>query len=261
MPACANCSKPITDREKQASLQCSACKGQIHLGCTELQTEDRVTRQAVRGLKILCNGCSANIEMFSNLKALLEDHKIELHARIDQINVKSEEISQKLESIEKKLVNFDDVSSPVYTDKIANEAVDRINRAKNVFIRGVPEAAGDVQAKKSSDKMAVDLVLRTVESDAQPITFFRVGKPNQRFPRMNKLVMPGEHDAKQILRNKGKLLENSGTRNLTVIDDKTPVQLECLKILRTELDTRKRNGESNLTIRYVQGVPKIVNFR
>lgn len=40
-------------------------------------------------------------------------------------------INGKLEAIESKLSMVD------YTNKITNETVDRINRARNVFIRGV----------------------------------------------------------------------------------------------------------------------------
>ncbi|XP_050514926.1 uncharacterized protein LOC126890122 [Diabrotica virgifera virgifera] len=65
--------------------------------------------------------------------------------------------------------------------------------------------------------------------------------------------MQNEHEAKHILKNKKKLLQNVSLKNVSIIDDKTPNQIECLKELRMELEQRKSNGEENLTIKYIQG--------
>uniref|UniRef100_A0A6P7G4K3 Uncharacterized protein LOC114334099 n=1 Tax=Diabrotica virgifera virgifera TaxID=50390 RepID=A0A6P7G4K3_DIAVI len=257
---CANCLKAINDRERSA-LQCDACKRGIHLACTELLQDDRITRCKVRGIKIICNSCSSNIEAFSNLKSILKEYNDDLQLKISQIDEKIAEITTKFNDLEIKLSSADQHSSPQFAENIANEAVDRINRAKNVIVRGVPESTGDIQTKKDEDKKFLEEILSAVECNATPVTFFRVGKVGDRFPRMIKMVMNNEYEAKQILRNKRKLLEKTKTKNVSIVDDKTPMQVNFLKELRSELETRKENGEQNLTIKYIRGIPKITNFR
>lgn len=252
MSTCSNCSKPVNTNDRK--LQCDGCKRQIHMTCTDVSADDRVTRQRVRGLSILCNNCSSNVSNFSELKTLL-DFKTEIHKKINDFD-------DKLTQLNNKLSQFDAVNSIEFTDNIANEAVDRIVRAKNIIIRGVPEtSSGDAQLRKDDDTNKIKLVLDTVGCHETPITFYRVGKTNQKFPRMIKVVMPSEHHAKNILRNKSKLLEEKRTEKFSIIDDKTPTQQQRLRELRSELDTRKNNGEHDLTIRYTNGIPKISKFR
>lgn len=256
--ACANCAGSISSSESARTLQCDGCKRSIHLACTDVSSEDRVTRHKIRGLKILCNKCSTNMDNFNDIKKLLEDFKNEFKKEfINDMDI----VKDKIDALTRKLENIDNLSSVQFTDKIANEAVDRINRAKNVFIRGVPEADGDINTRKESDKKIVETVLTTVNCNTKPVATFRIGKSNSKYPRMIKVVMNNEFEARQILRNKKKLLETNCTKNISVIDDKTPVQVQCLKELREELDMRKRKGEPNLTIKYIHGCPKIVNFR
>lgn len=265
MSTCANCSKLIDDRESSKQLQCDACKQLIHLACTDLRAEDRVTRHKLRGIKILCNNCCSNVESFANLKTLLIDLKDDLQSKIEQIDQKTKlvfnDITERLVHIENRLSTEDQSAPPKIADTVVNEAVDRINRAKNIFVRGVPEITGDIETKKNHDGGILKNILDTVMCNSTPVTFFRIGKPTNSFPRMIKVIMQNEHEAKHILKNKKKLLQNVSLKNVSIIDDKTPNQIECLKKLRKELEERKSSGEENLTIKYIQGVPKIVNFR
>ncbi|KAL3276289.1 hypothetical protein HHI36_024177, partial [Cryptolaemus montrouzieri] len=120
--------------------------------------------------------------------------------KIDEINQKALSVDQKLSTIDSKISKVDYISSTQFADNIANEAVDRI-------IRGIPESAGDLSAKIEHDIEIVDDVLRTLECDSAPTTLFRIGKSNNKHPRMIKIVMNNEQDTKRILRNKNKLLE------------------------------------------------------
>lgn len=268
MPSfCSNCSKVVGDRD--SALQCDGCKRSLHMECTGLSSTDRVTRQKVRGLSILCNACTSNLSTFADFKKIINELKSDIQEKIGDLKTDMLKtidnyntlLSAEIASLNNKLSNVESLNSIEITDKIANEAVERISRAKNVFIRGVPEPAGDTQNKKDSDRRIIEEVLNAVTCSAEPVSLYRVGKPNQRFPRMLKVVMPTESDAKYILKNKKRLLEHTSTRTFTIIDDKTPIQQQYLKQLRAELDTRLKNGERDLTIKYVHGSPKIVSFR
>jgi hypothetical protein len=67
--------------------------------------------------------------------------------------------------------------------------------------------------------------------------------------------------AKEVLRNKNKLINSDLPRSISISDDKTSKQLEYLKNLRTELQLRRDNGEDNITIKYVKGIPSFIESK
>lgn len=251
-PACANCLKPIAERSSK--LQCDGCKKAIHLSCTELSSDDRITRHKIRGVSIVCNPRSQNLGSVAELKEILLNFKTDIQRQIDDLNNKLVELNDKISTVE----SFNTVE---FVDSTANEALERINRSRNVLIRGVPEVEGDIPSCKDHDLAKIKEILHTVSSQSIPVSFHRIGRANQRFSRMIKVIMASESEAKFILKNKSKVLENRATKNVSIIDDKTPVQQERLKELRKELESRKNNGEEDITIKYIQGVPKITKFR
>jgi hypothetical protein len=67
--------------------------------------------------------------------------------------------------------------------------------------------------------------------------------------------------AKEVMRNKNKRINSDLPRSISISDDKTSKQLEYLKNLRTELQLRRDNGEDNITIKYVKGIPSIIESK
>ena len=75
-------------------------------------------------------------------------------------------------------------------------------------------------------------------------------------------MLPNDLDVRTVLRNKKMLMGKPNTAQYSIISDQTPMQEKFLKDLRTELEDRKASGEKNITIKYIDGNPKIVsNFR
>lgn len=46
--------------------------------------------------------------------------------------------------------------------------------------------------------------------------------------------------------------------NIKMYADQTPTQQQFLRSPKLELEMRTRNGEKNLMIKYIKGVPKII---
>ncbi|KAK9718547.1 hypothetical protein QE152_g23132 [Popillia japonica] len=63
---------------------------------------------------------------------------------------------------------------------------------------------------------------------------------------------------KDIIRLKHKLKSNEQYKNIFLKKDETAYQREMFKKCQEEVDQRKMAGESNLSIRYVKGIPKII---
>jgi hypothetical protein len=49
-------------------------------------------------------------------------------------------------------------------------------------------------------------------------------------------------------------------QNILIVPDRTPRQLDYYRQLKVQLNERQRNGETNLTIKYISGQPKIVHL-
>lgn len=255
MPVCANCSQQVGESKH---LTCDACKRALHLNCTDVSLkDDRVTRMKMRNIRIVCNQCSANIDQFSNLETLLKSFRQDIKEQLDGFAAKFEDINKKLSTI-------DHLNSVDFTEDIASEAFDRLNRARNIMIKGVPEVAGQKEVKKEHDRKIVADVLGKVGSEATPVAILRVGgvNTNSPYPRGIKVVLSSEQEAKHVFRNSGKLLESRETKDFRITDDKTALQIKYLNSLREQLESRKKNGEADITIKYIRGQPKIVkNFR
>ena len=81
--------------------------------------------------------------------------------------------------------------------------------------------------------------------------------------RLDKIVADKIRPLKLILESKKKaeiLFKNNlfKNENLSIGNDKTSHEKELLSLVRTELQYRLENGESNLTIKFVNNTPTIV---
>lgn len=256
MPSCANCTGSIAGKP---NIQCDCCKREIHIACTGLQVDDRITRNRARCIKIVCNTCSGNIDQLADLKASFDEVKSSLLGKIEALERKFSEVSNNVSTV----LNRQTVHDPKEKEAIIQETVDRISRSRNVIVRGVPEVTGSLEERRRHDSAKVSEMLTAMNSSALPISVIRMGKASagnggESRPRALKVVLPDRSSAVSVLRNKSKLLEARAYRGVTVSDDKTPAQITYLNELRAELQRRTDDGEPNLTIKYKRGVPEIM---
>ncbi|KAJ3662494.1 hypothetical protein Zmor_006840 [Zophobas morio] len=170
MSACANCPKPLGN---EASITCDNCNSRLHVVCTGLQNDDRITRNKVRNVKIYCNRCTTIAEQRTALPQLFDNLAEDLVSKLEQ------KINDKFAAIKEKINNLQSSpSNPELFEEVANEAVERIIRSKNVIIRGLPESVGNVEAKIQNDTVKVSNILKTISTDAIPEKVIRLGKPS-----------------------------------------------------------------------------------
>jgi hypothetical protein len=138
--------------------------------------------------------------------------------------------------------------SSLQFEEVTSEAVERIIRAKNVIIYGVPESSGTAEQRQTKDAAEIQKIISAITPEAIPQKIICIGKPNSSNTRPLKVSLSNDLIAKEVLRNKNKLINSDLPRSISISDDKTPKQLEYLKNLRTELQLRRDNGEDNITI-------------
>lgn len=159
-----------------------------------------------------------------------------------------------VESMESKQ-SKDGTSEVLASEKIINELQERAVRSKNLIIVGLPEqTATENSARQFGDKKDAQETLQSVVSkNYKIIKTLRLGKYTPGKNRPLKVFLENQFEVREILRNRNKLSDK-----LKIYSDQTPTQKIMMQELSQELNRRKNNGEVNLTIKYVKGIPKIV---
>lgn len=182
------------------------------------------------------------------------DVKIEQHSQI--LNSHSLEISKCKADIQ-QLQTCNSQRNPAQVEETIKETLDRIQRANNIIIYNVPESDNDTDIRLVHD------VTRLILGDGTqlPLDIIRIGKKTlgNKNPRPIKVTYPTSFLVRQLLRNKVRLA-NSTYSSVNIKSDLTPKQASYLTFLRSELKRRSENGETNLTIKYVNGTPTITQL-
>ncbi|KAL3283076.1 hypothetical protein HHI36_006233, partial [Cryptolaemus montrouzieri] len=135
---------------------------------------------------------------------------------------------------------------------ISVEVNNRIIRSKNIMLYNLKESSkAEVANRIDNDRREVQKLLTGI--DIKPVEKEewngRDGKS-----RPANAVFSGPDKVAAILKNKKKLVESS---TLSIGPDQTPLQRKILSGLRQQIEDRRLNGERDLTLRYVNGVPSI----
>lgn len=227
------------------ATKCNGCRKTIHTACIGLSADDamRLTRSKSKNIKVYCNACNTAEDKIDQLKSFL-----------------SNLVETKITQLEEKITNTNINLPPATYENIVSEAVERINRSHNIIICNLPETgAGENQTTTQEDESKVKEILDHIQGDTAtaPVSIRRIGRSQNNKPRMVKVSFSFTTQARLILRNK-KRLAGSAYSHISIRDDKTPQQTAYLNQLRAELKTRNDSGESNITIKYKNGVPAIV---
>lgn len=245
MSNCGNCSQSVNNPSSTA-VRCDGCRSYIHLACIGLTNDEsqRITRNRSRCIKFFCNSCNS-----TDLKALLTALTTRIEALENTIKSSMETTAPK--SLEPKL-----------TEEIVAEAKERIIRSKNVIVRGLKEQNGSASERKEADIAAVNNIIRLANEggpSVTPLSVIRLGRVERaRGPRPIKVAFSSEREAYRILKGKSHIVGKDGLDGVRLQDDKTPQEVRYLDGLRGELERRKEAGEVNLTIKYQNHVPTIV---
>uniref|UniRef100_A0A2A4JSI3 Uncharacterized protein n=1 Tax=Heliothis virescens TaxID=7102 RepID=A0A2A4JSI3_HELVI len=148
------------------------------------------------------------------------------------------------------------IKTPIaHSEDIIQELKDRTNREKNIIIVGIAETNDkNLKTRQDYDCNEVIKMLTSLKEDCpKPIKTVRLGKYSYDKNRPIKAYFNNSETPKYLLRNKIKLPEN-----IQFYADQTPTQKCFLQSLRDELNKRVENGEKDLIIKYIKGVPTIV---
>lgn len=173
--------------------------------------------------------------------------------------------NEKVKSLEN---DFQQIKSSTPTAPLAQKAIqtmcndliaelqEREERKKNIIIVGIPEPhCEDMSEKRKADREKVHEITSSIYAECpKSDKIIRLGKYDPNKMRPLKVCFASPDVTLSILKNK----VNNKDETVKIYSDKTPYEQECMKNLRYELQEREKNGEKNLIIKYIKGIPKII---
>lgn len=122
------------------------------------------------------------------------------------------------------------------------------------MVFGVSESSSsDLQRRVADDTRRTEEMMVKLGLEIRAQRVLRVGKLGVR-PRPLKLILPSHDDVLRCLRNRRSLRDS----DIRINSDLTELQRAHLRELRRQLKARMEGGETDITIRYVDGVAKIM---
>ena len=149
-------------------------------------------------------------------------------------------------------------------ENVVQEVSERQRRGKNVIVFGLPETNADSkQERMKSDVAFLAELGGSIEVDvSQAADLLRLGKFDHAKTvnsRPLRISMPHERAVSTFLRAAGRLKGNERWKNIRIAGDKTPMQLKLHREMRQQLNSRLAEGEKDLKLIYVRGLPTIVS--
>lgn len=138
------------------------------------------------------------------------------------------------------------------------ELKERSEREKNIVIVGIPEINDkNYKARQIHDADEfMKLAFTANENCPKPVRSMRLGKYIPGRDRPLKICFNNIDTPKQLLRNKDKFPEHT-----KIYSDRTPAQKEYMATVKMDLAKRLENGEKDLIIKYIRGIPQITESK
>lgn len=217
-------------------INCDSCNRSLHKKCSGLNaSEIRVMElKNKRTLKYHCEDCLKGLLLVPKLLKSIEELKAEVEKlKIDIKNCNTNNDSSQLVP-----------NTP--NEELINEIHDRQKRINNIILFNVEH--------KGSDKEDVKSLFSIIAGKTVEVTKVeRIGKPNKNNRRALKVGLSDAKDTYMLTKNRHKLKNTKVYLNL----DLTKQQRELESAVKSNLLKKIENGEKDLCIRYVHGVPTI----
>jgi hypothetical protein len=226
----------------------------------------KTQKETLAQCKRLCESQNAQFSELNETLGRLSSQVVDLKSENDKL--------QKIISyLRKRVHGLESASSSCRTSladtipSILQEIADRERCSRNVIIRGAKESSSSVLEDRVSNDIvkitkAIKLYFPELPSDYKVI---RLGKPSDRGPRPLKVYFQTKEIAHKLVSDYNKNIRATHTDNIhrpiSVTRDRTPSEREAIRLVYTDLENRKKSGESGLVIKYRDGFSYIMPVR
>lgn len=279
-----NCGDCNVGTKNTNAILCNKCKVWFHIRCVNI-TVNQLNKyhkelQNPRGDRWNCETCLENdrtqVSPRNSLSSPEQSKQYTLNDIMEKLNKMEMQYSDLIIKYENQLKVNDELRSELADIKAqlnsktisdVNENFQEFNerqvRQKNLMIFGYSEVEAESEsARKEEDtKAAIELINSLCpEVKTEGWKVFRVGLKTPHKPRPIKIITSSPAEVTSVIRQAKELRKNASYTKVTLSYDRTPKQILEYKNLRTSLMQRIQQGESNLKIKYYNGIPKIVKF-
>lgn len=291
---CVVCMRKVLDSDK--GLQCeNICERWFHAFCVNVPDPEyrRLASDGNRKWTCARFDCTElNKHPLNNLQSKFDTISMQMAAIITKLDdlssitkdissIKSQlvQVNEKLSNIEPRITDSenriksleDEVlglknckESGSNVESVLEEINDRERRSRNVIIYNLPESASStISVRIDHDKNLISK-LTNVLCTTNPVTIFksyRIGRSSKNKIRPLKVIFKDSGCVMDFCKNfdqKSLPDLDPNLKNVSVSRDRTPNERKHLFDLRAALKDRTESGETDLTIKYINGTPKIV---
>lgn len=200
-----------------------------------------------------------------NLMAENNNFKTQIMTLTDTVRTNEERITSLTNEVQQLKSDLPTTSStvksalqslPTSYDELIVELQERAERSRNIVVAGVAEIHSDsMEDRRKVDRHEIESIIKTIYPDCpQAERVLRLGKYDGKKTRPLKVSFASRETVKTVLRNKA----NIKVEGVRIYSDQTPHQQKFMINLKKELQQRQENGDENLTIKYIKGIPKII---
>lgn len=246
-----NCFECVKSCSVEEAIQCDGCKRHMCITCSGLTSSEIKVMglKTKRTMLFLCPPCREGLfqvpTLIKTVAALRED---------------VQKLQQNLSAGGGSASTLDRASSKPALSDLIEEMEDRETRARNFILIGASESDDlDSTVRIQHDQNLVKKIIDTTASDldsGEVLKVVRLGKKVDGKTRPIKVVLKSRSSVIKVLKNRGKV-----QRPYKIFNDQTPKQREELRLLREELKQRQDAGETDITIKYYKGNPKIIRTK
>lgn len=206
-----------------------------------------------------------NKKLAAALKRGLDD----LTSRIDNLMSDISVLNTKVNALDNRILALESTTqsplSSLSISDVLSELAERDKCKSNIIIHGLPESPlTDYALKFNEDMKNVNAVFSQL-SLVNPVDFklIRLGKTTSTSSRPIKVIFNNSIAANQVLSSFHALQKHSPESIIGVkfVRDKTLLEREKLRLCHQELTRRTKEGETDLTITYQNGLPCVLKRR
>ena len=196
---------------------------------------------SLNDIKILIE--NSKTEILQNIKnevGRLSDMVEKLVKRVDELDIKNNNLEQRCIQLE---VNMKENASAT---PIFDELEERNRRKTNLVVTGIPEQThGTAEERKQLDRQKIESLLKELHDlHGNMITHvFRIGRKTNDKDRLMRIVCNNENTKELFLSKVRQRKLSDSWRGIYINPDRTKMQQQEEKALRTELLRRKGRGE------------------
>lgn len=179
---------------------------------------------------------------------------------ISMLKEENNMLKEKIINLDERILQLENnISTNNFTtdEKVFQETIDRQARSCNIILFNLSES------DENNDEIRIKDLLTVMKSNIENFSFNRLGKPTSLQadkPRPIKIKLRDQSDVFYLLRSQKQLQSSSTWKEIRLSSDRTMMQREHMSNLRKELQQRREKGENNIIIKYIKGIPKIINL-